>query len=242
MRLERPPAELKLIRHGQSIRNVALFGMVHYATEEQRAVLKGTPDQLVALTDEGLRQAKETGLVLAQREVREPHVIIHSGYRRTQQTAEHILAAYAEKVREGIRFEMCDLVRERMPGFDYEMTEAEYRAAFPYHSDYWKTWGGFLGRPPGGESIADVAIRVRLFLETVLPKYSGQTVYVVTHGGTMRAFRFLLEDWSYEDARSWRVKSDGPPSNCGISTYNWTADGKIYRQTHDEVLWKPNGA
>lgn len=241
MLLAQTPAELKLIRHAESARNVALRGHIFYRDEAHRAALKGIPDYQIPLTDEGVRQATITGQTLAQTESRPPHVIIHSGYERTRRTAELILQGYPEADRRQVKLRMSDLIRERDPGYGYEMTVAEAAQSFPYLQEHWKTYGGFLARPPGGESLADTAMRVRMFLELELPRYSGQVVYVVTHGGTLRCFRFLLESLNYEQVRSWSNIPGGHPDNCAVSTYSWTADGEIFRQKHNEVLWKgPN--
>ena len=107
-------------------------------------------------------------------------------------------------------------VRERDPGFTYDMTEAEAEAAFPWLSEYWQTFGSFFARPPGGESLADVVGRVHTFLNTLFRDRAGQKVMVVTHGGTIRCFRFALERWGYEQASRWsttrRPTAGSPPT------------------------------
>ena len=55
-------------------------------------------------------------------------------------------------------------LRERDAGRTYEMTTAETDTAFPWLHDYWNTFGRFLARPPGGESLAEAAARMYLFL------------------------------------------------------------------------------
>ena len=49
-----------------------------------------------------------------------------------------------------------------------------------------------FGRPPVGESLADVAQRAYLFLNMLFRDRSGQRVLVVTHGGTPWMFRVLV--------------------------------------------------
>jgi broad specificity phosphatase PhoE len=44
------------------------------------------------------------------------------------------------------------------------MTTAEAESAFPWLQDYWITYGPIFGRPPGGESMADVAKRAYLLM------------------------------------------------------------------------------
>ncbi len=53
---------------------------------------------------------------------------------------------------------------------------------------------------------------------------AGQRVLVVTHGGTMRAFRFLLERWTFERVAS-ELESYKTP-NCCVIAYRWDEGGK----------------
>ena len=99
-------------------------------------------------------------------------------------------------------------IRERDPGFTYDMTEEEAEAAFPWLNEYWHTFGGFMARPPGGESLADVVGRVHTFLDTLFRDRAGQKVLVVTHGGTIRCLRFALERWNYERRRALAAGPD----------------------------------
>ena len=87
-------------------------------------------------------------------------------------------------------------LRERDAGWTYDMTTAEAEAAFPWLQGYWDTFGRFFARPPGGESFADVAERVYLFLGMLFRDRARQRVLVVSHGGTLRVFRYLLERWT----------------------------------------------
>ena len=108
-------------------------------------------------------------------------------------------------------------IRERDPGYTYDMTTEEAEAQFPYLKEHWETFGGFLTRPPGGESLCDVSQRVYTFLNTIFRDRKGSKVWVVTHGGTLRAFRYFLEWWTYDQALKW---PDGQsPKNCGITVY-----------------------
>ena len=58
------PAILVLVRHGQSERNVAKKHNRFYLDDEARKAVKGVPDHLIPLTDEGRRQATLTGLAI----------------------------------------------------------------------------------------------------------------------------------------------------------------------------------
>ena len=100
------------------------------------------------------------------------------------------------------------------------MSKTEIEEHFPYLQPYWDTFGGFFSRPPGGESLADVTRRVYLFLNTLFRDRGGQKVLVVTHGGTLRCFRFLLERWNYEQALEWEPGQR--PENCGVTIYKYS--------------------
>jgi broad specificity phosphatase PhoE len=61
--------------------------------------------------------------------------------------------------------------------------------------------------------------RVHTFLDTLFRDRAGKKVFVVTHGGTIRCFRFLLERWNYERALRW--PEGERPKNCGITVYRY---------------------
>ncbi len=102
------------------------------------------------------------------------------------------------------------------------MTTAEVNLAFPWLQEYWETSGRFFARPPGAESLADVAQRVYKFLGMLFRDRASQRVIVVSHGGTMRMFRFWLERWCYEEVLDrWTTE---PIRNCGVITYRYSPE------------------
>ena len=86
------PACLVLVRHAQSARNVAKKGNMFFLDDEMRKAVQGIADHHVPITDEGRPQAEVTGQAL-RAEFGAFDYVYHSGYRRTQETAEHLLAA-----------------------------------------------------------------------------------------------------------------------------------------------------
>lgn len=227
------PALLVLVRHAESARNIAKKGSVYFADAAARQVVRGVPDHLIDLTPDGAKQAQQTGLAIRDRFGAFDQVFT-SGYARTEQTAAGILDAWpaAERARMRVKAEL--FIRERDPGFAYDMTTAEAEAAFPWLNEYWQTFGGFMARPPGGESLADVTGRVHTFLSDLFRDHAGQKIMVVTHGGTLRCFRFLLEGWSYSQAQRW---PDGQsPANCGVTTYRDTGEG-LELEDYNRVYW-----
>lgn len=224
-----------IIRHGESVRNKVKGHNIYFPDDESRAEVKGTPDNKVLLTQEGIRQAYATGRHMKDN-YGVPDCIYHSGYSRTVQTAMGICYGYPEHLRRHIKVQVDPFIRERHPGYCYDMTTTEAETHFPWLSEYWKTFGGFLAQPPGGESLAEVANRVQIFLNKIDQDHAGQNVFVVTHGGTLRAFRFLLEQWSYERARSWGAGQ--APKNCGVTDYTYSQEeGRLMLGTYNRVFY-----
>lgn len=159
----------------------------------------GVADHRTPLTARGRRQA----------DIRGPRiwaahgpfdVAWHSGYARTRETPERLLVAAPARPRARLRVGHHLVLRERDTGYAYDMTEREVRRAFPWLQAYWDTYGPVFGRPPGGESLADVARRGYLFLNMVFREAAGKRVLVVSHGGTMWMLRMLLERWPWDEA------------------------------------------
>ncbi len=215
------PAQIILVRHAESARNIAKKDTTYFADEYARRHVKGIPDYLIPLTPEGEAHAKETGKYIKDRFGTFDY-IYHSGYKRTKDTLENILQAYSAEEREAMKIRHNAFIRERDPGFTYDMTEQEATKAFPWLQEYWDTYGGFLAYPPGGESIAKMTERVYQFLGMLYAERKGKNILIITHGGTIRAFRFLLEHWDYEQAITWPPGTE--PKNCGITVYNYSLE------------------
>jgi len=219
------PTLLVLVRHGQSTRNRAKNGHVNFPDDAARDMFRGQGDHEAALTEAGRSQAVATGVELRD-QFGDFDVVFHSGYVRARDTAMAILEAWrrdrphtGEAPRTALVREHF-LLRERDSGYTTNMTTAESAAAFPWLQTYWAEAGPFIARPPGGESFADVAIRARLFLDELTAEFPAGRILVVTHAGTMRMFRYLIEGWSYDEV----VRQCGVPIlNCETSVYRGDA-------------------
>ena len=231
------PALLVLVRHGQSQRNIVKKQNRFYLDDESRKSVKGVPDHLIELTGEGLRQSALTGVALRETFGTFDYVV-HSGYRRTVQTLDRILEAYPPDARARMTIRHHLFVRERDAGHAYDMTDAEAQAAFPWLNDYWTTSGPFFARPPGGESLADVCGRVYMFLQKLARTMGRRKVLVVTHGGTIWCFRYVLERWTYEEAeRRFSTESN---ANCSVTAYRFNeASGRLELGDCARVFWTP---
>jgi broad specificity phosphatase PhoE len=210
------PALLVLVRHGQSLRNIAKKRNRFFLDDEARKPIRGIPDHLIGITETGRRQALETGVALRDR-FGPFDQIYHSGYRRTIETTDAILEAYPPEVRTSMRVRHHLFIRERDQGHAYDMTDAEAAGAFPWLQDYWTMFGPFFARPPGGESLAQVCERVYAFLQKLGRTMGGKRVLIVSHAGTMWCFRYVLERWTYEEAEH-RFQTESIP-NCSVTWY-----------------------
>ena len=211
------PALLVLVRHAESERNRAKKGTTYFADEEARRLVVGIPDQDIDITPDGEADAENSGCFIRERFGIFDYAY-HSGYKRTKRTLDGILSAYTEEERALTRVREKLFLRERHAGYTYDMTEEEAEKHFPWLKCYWETHGGFISCPPGGESLANVVERVYLFLNMLFRDRAGQKVLVVTHGGTLRCFRYLLENWTYEQAMKWPPGQS--PINCGVTFYD----------------------
>ena len=208
------PAKVVLIRHAQSERNAAKRGETFFKDAAARDAVAGTPDHLTPLSDLGRLQAAEAGQRLKERFGR-PALILHSGYHRTVQTTEGILAAYGESERARIEIRRDWRIREREPGWGFNMTEDEARSHFPWLKGMWSEAGPFFAQPPGGESLVQVVDRVAPVIGEFNLGEEGRTIFIVSHGNTIRCMRFLFESMTYE-----QVEKTYWPPNCGVVAYD----------------------
>ena len=233
------PSLLVLVRHGQSLRNVAPKRNRFFLDDEARKSIKGLADHKVPLTELGRQQAQAAGVAL-RRTFGVFDDVIHSGYTRTVETTDAILAAYTaeERARMVVRHHL--FIRERDQGFAYDMTDAEANAAFPWLQDYWQTFGPFFARPPGGESLAEVCERVYSFLQKMARNLAGRRVLLVAHGGTIWCFRYVLERWTYAEAEE-RFQTEAIP-NCSVASYRLdTAVDRLVLDMPPSILGDPAG-
>lgn len=174
------PIDLVLVRHCASIGNEAYErskeGDHSHYTEQFRQL----PNWAWPLSEKGRQQARATGAWV------EKHFSAFSGYYcspfvRTSETA-GLLGLQAAC------WEPDNLLRERFWGeADFRVPENERWEAFKKELEgrghdpaYW--------RPPGGESLADLELRVEHFLDKVHRAWPNGRALVVTHRDAMLAF------------------------------------------------------
>ncbi len=207
------PNRLFIIRHGESLRNEAKQGNVHFPSDESRRHIRGIGDHKIDLTPLGRMQARAAGIYLREN-FDVPDYAYDSFYARTQQTADGALSAYTEEERQWIERRHNIFLRERDPGYTYDMIDEEVETGFPFHQEHRNTFGSLLFRPIGGESLADGLIRAYLLLQHIYEARDGQDVQLYGHGGITRDLMFLIEHWDLD-----QFAEHPGPDNCGITIY-----------------------
>lgn len=231
-------ANLFLVRHGESLRNIAESKGPFFKDSQQREKYGNCSDHLMPLTEKGLKQARNLGKNL-KKEFGIFDYVIHSSYKRAKQTADGILEAYSEKELKAMLVSEDLLIRERDPGYFINLTEAEVRENWPWWGDYWFYSDPFFVVPYGGESLAKMCEgRLLEFLrrldEELSENYYYSNVLLVSHGRTTLGLRYLLEGWNHE-RMNHEIKYGNPP-NCSVTFYKFYDSGQARLQFANKIF------
>ncbi len=210
------PERLWLVRHGQSQGNVARDA----AHEAGLSVIDlDLRDVDVPLSDLGHRQAEAVGhWFAALPEKEKPEVLLSSPYIRARQTAEAICAAGG--LAGGAKPTVIDeRLREREFGVFDGLTTQGIREKYPDEAAHRTKMGKFYHRPPGGESWADVILRLRSVLNTINLQFADKRVLIVCHQVVVLCIRYILEELSEADILAIDKQAD--ILNCGICAFDF---------------------
>ena len=171
----------------------------------------------VPLSDLGREQAQALGRWLARQPDHErPTTILSSPYVRAQQTADEALAA-ARLEHAGLERLLDERLREREFGVLDRLTKAGITSREPQQAEIRAFLGKFYHRPPGGESWADVGLRVRSVLEMLCRELPGERVLISTHQVVVLMFRYVLE--AMTEAEVLAVSHADPVAHCSVTSY-----------------------
>ena len=162
----------------------------------------------VPLSPLGETQARHLGERFAA-----PDVVICSPYLRAVQTAGLALP--------DVPLILDERLREREFGILDRLTKFGIEARYPEQAAARAFLGKFFHRPPGGESWADVASRVRAFVTDLRLDYADRDVAVFTHQAVIMLFRYVLE--GLDEASLLALDRAAEIVNTGVTTY--TFDG-----------------
>jgi broad specificity phosphatase PhoE len=213
------PGALWLVRHAESQGNVA---DVH-ATEAGASHLElDVRDPDVPLSDTGRHQAEALGAWLRDLPAEQrPTVLLSSPYTRAADTAQVAVRVSGLDLR--LRFD--ERLRERDFGAFDRMTRHGIRSEYPQEAERRDLLGKFYYRPPGGESWADVALRVRSMLTTAELRHAGERLMVVSHQAVILVFRYVLEELTERELLD--IDKRDPIANCSVTRYEAGPDGTL---------------
>ena len=215
------PTRLWLVRHGQSQGNVAR----DEAHEAGHLVIDlDWRDVDVPLSDLGQLQAEATGRWFAALpEDQRPEVLLSSPYVRARQTAEAICKGGG--LAGGAKSTVLDeRLREREFGVFDGLTTIGIREKYPDEAAHRAKMGKFYHRPPGGESWADVILRLRSAMNSIALQHENRRVMIVCHQVVVLCLRYILEELT--EAQILAIDRQAEILNCGICAYDFLVDRK----------------
>ncbi|GAA4241729.1 histidine phosphatase family protein [Actinomadura meridiana] len=216
---------LNLTRHGESTGNLAYAATIGTDAEEAGITER---DADIPLSDTGRVQAAKLGRWLAALPADErPTRVIASPYLRTLDTARIALAQTpyaAPQDPGGLRLLVDERIRDREQGPLQGLTGLGVRRRFPAEAERMRGLGKFYYRPPGGESWADLALRLRSFYRDLEADAPDERVLVVTHDAIVVVTRYLVEGLSEREILEIEKT---PVGNASVS--RWRRDGSGLR-------------
>jgi broad specificity phosphatase PhoE len=185
---------LLLIRHGESAANVAAT-----AAEAAGAEIIDMPlrDADVPLTLTGADQAEAVAERLSALPAEQyPRSVWVSPYLRARETASIALADRPEDC----RIRQDERLRDRELGILDLLTTRGVEERLPVEAARRRRLGKFYYRPPGGESWADLALRIRSFLTVLDSEDCDPNAMIVAHDAIVLLFRVVCEGLTELDA------------------------------------------
>lgn len=219
------PESLWLVRHAESEGNVADTRAQQAGAERLELVAR---DADMPLSAAGLEQADALGRAWRRLEPgRRPTVLLSSPYERAFRTAERMAAAAGW----GVEVVRDERLRERDLGMLDGFTKLGIEKRFPEEAERRKWLGKFYYRPPGGESWADVAGRVRAVVDAVEDRYAGERLLVVTHQAVMMLARYVLENLTEQEVLD--IDAQLQIANTGVVRYDYVGGSPRVTDVND---------
>jgi broad specificity phosphatase PhoE len=207
------PQEIWLIRHGQSAGNVARDA-AEAAAGHMIDIAERDVD--VPLSDLGIRQSEALASWFASLPQHErPNVVLHSPYVRAAETAKILIRRLERDTLLAINAD--ERLREKEFGILDRLTTHGIAHKYPDLYAQRQHVGKFYFRPPGGESWADVILRLRSVLDTLSRDWCHERVVIVAHQVIVNCFRYLFE--RLDEATILAFDRAGDVPNCSVTSY-----------------------
>ncbi|MFF2632898.1 histidine phosphatase family protein [Microbacterium sp. NPDC058021] len=206
-----PVKTLWLVRHGESVGNVA-------ATRAEREGLERIPldirDSDVPLSPTGRDQAAALGEWLAEQRAGIGTYWV-SPYLRARETLAIALGDDPAVVL------VDERLRDRELGILDLLTTRGVARLHPEEAERRRHLGKFYHRPPGGESWADVALRLRSFLGDLFAG-PGESALIVAHDAVVTLIASLLR--SLQEQELLEFAAANPVLNASVTHLEFTGE------------------
>lgn len=179
------PIDLVLVRHGKSEGNAANRRSRRNDHSDFTPEFRDRPSSLWRLTDEGIDEAARTGIWIKENIGSYFDKYYVSEYIRAIETAANLKLPDAKWYLEFYLREREWGEMDVMPANERDEKFADVMA--------WRKRDVFYSRPRGGESHADLCLRVDRVLDTLHRECSDKKVIVVAHSEVIWAMRIRLE-------------------------------------------------
>lgn len=197
-----PPTRVILVRHGRS-------------TYNEQGRYQGASDESV-LTQKGHQDARQTGLALRETNFA---AVYTSPLQRTRQTAQEIQSVLRTSVPMMAHSALKEIDLPVWAGLRYqyvrESLTTDYQRWIEYPHEFEMAGPQGVRRP-----VQDLYDQAQQFWQQILLRHVGQTILVVSHGGTIRA---LIGTALGLSCRYYHTLQQ---SNCGISVLSFSGQSK----------------
>ncbi|MEV4393953.1 histidine phosphatase family protein [Nonomuraea sp. NPDC049607] len=207
------PSRIIAVRHGESQANLA------HAQAGDRPLVYERGDDEVSLTDLGLLQAQALGRRLAGLPDGEaPEVVWCSPYLRALDTWNAVRESWGAAA---LPVTVDRRLRDQESGAFAPFNLAAISERFPGEVRRMRAEGPYAYRPPGGESLADVVVRLKDLLAGLREAADGRRVLIVAHDSVVLGLRHVMA--GRDDAELADVLRFAPVLNASLSV--WRAAG-----------------
>ncbi|MBI4899127.1 MAG: histidine phosphatase family protein [Actinobacteria bacterium] len=219
--------ELVLVRHGESVGNLAAAAAQAQGAE---ALLLDQRDADVPLSPAGEEQAAAVGTPFeALLGDGQPTRVWASPYRRAVKTAEIALASAGWQT----DILLDERLRDRELGVLDLLTWRGVQARFPFEAERRRWLGKFYHRPAGGESWADVALRLRSFLRDALGDPDATRLILFSHDADIVLLRYVCEGMT--ETQVLELAAAHPVRNASVTRLQRDGTGRWSPLTFNDV-------
>lgn len=203
------PASLTLVRHAESLGNVADASAREANADRLDLDVR---DADVELSDNGKRQADVLGEWFASiTDDQRPTLVLSSPFERAAETARRTIADT------GLEIVVDERLRERDLGVFDGLTGRGIREQYADEASRRKKLGKFYYQPPSGESWADVVLRVRSLLADLRTGFGDSRIWLFSHQAVIMSFRYVLE--GITEKKLLELDASVTIGNASITTY-----------------------